>query len=175
MRQLPPVLSVLCCVSGVVVFAGDLAACGRSSEVAYVCPRHADDASCKELNDAAEVVGEDLQGQLGSDRDANLANEMGACSASVERTRLDAGCVEDRCAELCALHPCDVLDASGRRADRSTCPARCASLELSNAVVDDVLLRAAEKPGFCTCAVCDTESQALCDTVWDCTVELQGK
>jgi hypothetical protein len=140
------------------------AACGRSSP--DPC-RAREGLTCDTL--AAERALEEadfLAAVAAADGDAISAE--GECVQAIVAEQLERFCIDDPCAELCELHPC-ALRGEG------ACAAQCERIAADNAIpgaaLEAALVRAADRPGFCSCAVCDDATRALCDELWLCSVE----
>ena len=145
-------------------------ACGRSSpqpcraREGLACDALAQERSLEQADfDATIVV-----------FDAQAAGREGRCVQSLVAEQLEKRCIDDRCAELCALHPCTVRDAQ-RDPSVDDCATRCLEEVAENAIADAALelaiIRAAEVPTLCTCAVCDEATLALCEQLWVCAPE----
>jgi len=150
-------------------------ACGRSPEtVCRVTETGSSEAACQNLFNA-QLAEESLftaavDAQLGDE-----ASDRGRCTETIERERVERQCFANRlalCDEACRLHPCATLNADGVIDSTVACNERCVQESEANAIGDDALsatvVRAAQNPGFCTCAVCDEASAALCTNVWGC-------
>jgi hypothetical protein len=145
-----------------------LVACGRTGESAHPCPAVGTD--CTSLGTALASA-ERAYADATERRDGVAMDDAAQCVQVHVDAAVDATCVE-RCAELCRLHPCDVLDDAGVALGPAECAGRCATLRDSGAFDNDdldlALFKAAENPGLCSCRACTAFDDALCTRLFDC-------
>lgn len=141
-----------------------VAGCGRSSpdpcraREGLSCEQLADERALEEVDFDAAVVAVD----------GDAVSREGACVQALVAEQLERVCLNDPCAELCALHPC-ALQGAG---EGEECLARCNAVvdgaQIPRAALDAAILRAADRPGLCSCAVCDDATAKLCTDLWVC-------
>jgi hypothetical protein len=151
----------------IVVVAALAGACGRSSP--DPC-RAREGLSCEELASERALEQGEFDAAVASS-DGNAIDAEGACVQAFVSEQLERFCVEDRCTELCGLHPCAVNASDGTvTRDADACVTRCreVTVAVDETAVDAALVRAASRPGLCTCAICDDASAALCTDLFAC-------
>jgi hypothetical protein len=150
-----------------VSFAVLASACGRTPEARTAYPCLADlTADCAGLEEQREDLENTYLQEAAKDApDAVRADDIAACSHTVVQEQLSAGCLKDPCEALCEMHPCDVQGGDD-------CGALCSAVveaeQIAASALQDAILRTADRPGFCTCQVCDEASAALCTDVFVC-------
>lgn len=137
-----------------------LAGCGRSSP--EPC-RAREGLSCADLASERDLERKDFDDAV---KAGGAVGEQGTCVQAVVAEELERNCINDPCADLCDLHPCGLQDVD------AGCVGGCQALveagRIDVASLQASLVRAAARPGLCTCAVCDEGSQPLCDELWVC-------
>lgn len=141
------------------------AACGRSSP--SPCRVH-EGLRCEDLVVERQFEQADFTAAVAA-ADGDAASEEGACMRELVREQFERACIPNPCVELCALTPCPLAeDAAG-----ASCPEACAAsvvaLAVTQASLELVVQRAAERPGLCSCAACDATTAPLCDALWACS------
>ncbi len=140
-------------------------ACGRTSPDPCRAP---EGLACDALAQERQLTQSDYDAAVALG-DGNILRREAACVQSLVAEQIEQRCIKDPCVELCTLHPCALTGAAAEPAD---CATRCAEVvadnDIASAALDAAILRAANDPTLCSCAICDEGSAALCEQLWVC-------
>lgn len=139
-------------------------ACGRTSPADPCAARVG--LLCRDLDDARAAAQAQFDAAVTAHNSDDDVRAQGTCVQSLVIEQVERKCLaDDRCVDLCALHPCPV---QGNELCRARCDDVVRASEIENAALDAAIIRAAEQPTLCTCTVCDAVTAPLCADLWAC-------